>query len=175
MAAKSTKSTSNGGSGVLNEVDEASIQQYFSSAKSGYEDILTELLTTNSFIKNNINYKDHLGNTALHYAASADHSNIVSLLIANSALSINLQNKVGDTALHKVSSRTCISMVVWIITPQSKAAGRGNEQVTKLLLEAKADPAIKNQDGRTALRIAKGDAVKDLLAEYSTKGVYYFF
>lgn len=54
-----------------------------------------------------INSLDKANNTALHWAAGADHAEAVSWLIQNGA-DLNAQNLLGDTALHRVSSIPCI-------------------------------------------------------------------
>jgi ankyrin repeat protein len=48
-----------------------------------------------------VNAADHLGNTALHYAASAGHLAAVLVILARPSLRLNATNNVGDTPLHK--------------------------------------------------------------------------
>ena len=50
----------------------------------------------------NINAKDNDGRTALHYASSNSHLNIVSYLVEHNA-DINAKNNKGYTALHFAS------------------------------------------------------------------------
>lgn len=76
----------------------------------------------------NINKKDDMGKTALHYASALSRINVVKLLVYNKA-DINLQTNDGDTALHMVS----------------------NTDKCKFLIEMKAKLNVKNSAGCTAL------------------------
>lgn len=75
------------------------------------------------------------GWTALHYAASAGHLDLISLLLENSAY-IDAESP----------NRT---------TPLMMAARYGSVAAVKLLLDQDADPQLKNQQGLAALDFAQ--------------------
>ena len=75
------------------------------------------------------------GWTALHYAASAGHLDLIRLLLENSAY-IDAESP----------NRT---------TPLMMAARYGSAAAVKLLLDQDADPHLKNQQGLTALDFAQ--------------------
>jgi ankyrin repeat protein len=68
---------------------------------AGSADDVEELLVRHGV---EVNATDHLGNTALHYAAGAGHLAAVLALLARPSLRLNATNNVGDTPLHKASS-----------------------------------------------------------------------
>lgn len=70
---------------------------WFLAAKMGREDDLQVLIKNIS----DVSVQDELGNTALHYAAQANHRTCVDVLIQAKA-NINVQNKAGETPAHKV-------------------------------------------------------------------------
>ena len=49
------------------------------------------------------------------------------------------------------------------------AAAKGDPVIVQLLLAAGADPNLPNHKGQTALDLAKGDEVRDLLQPVTTK------
>jgi hypothetical protein len=65
---------------------------------AGSADDVEELLVRHGV---EVNAADHLGNTALHYAAGAGHLAAVLALLARPSLRLNATNNVGDTPLHK--------------------------------------------------------------------------
>jgi ankyrin repeat protein len=73
--------------------------------------------------------------TPLHYAASAGHVAIISLLLENSAY-IDAESPNGTT-------------------PLMMAAMYGTPAAVNLLLQEGADPALKNQQGLTALQFSQ--------------------
>jgi len=91
-----------------------------------------------------VNQYDHLGNTALHYAAGANHVACVELLLKAHA-NVKAQNNTGDTPLHK-------------------AAWRGSEKIVTLLLNSGADLSTRNKEGQTPLNLAREPSVIDLLS-----------
>jgi len=76
-------------------------EQLFAAAKGGHIDLIVELLNDNS-TSIDVNKADHLGNTALHYAAGANHREVVLKLLSTPLINVSQQNSVGDTPLHKV-------------------------------------------------------------------------
>lgn len=75
------------------------------------------------------------GWTALHYAASRGHVSVMDFLLANSAY-IDAESPNGTT-------------------PLMMAAMYGSPEAVKLLIQAGADPTLKNQLGLTALDFAE--------------------
>ncbi len=73
----------------------------FEHAKRGYEEDLQQLLDTG---KLNPGAVDGFGNTPLHYAAAADHTKCVAILLDKGA-PIDFGNKSKETPLHKVEWR----------------------------------------------------------------------
>lgn len=78
-----------------------------------------------------MNSKDTLGVTALMYAATYGHFDVVKTLIESSA-DVNMKSKYGETAL----------MI---------AARDGTVEVVKALIDAGAEVNAKNDEGKTAL------------------------
>jgi len=109
----------------------------FTGAKRGDVDMIVAARAAGM----DVNAVDSLGNTPLHYAAAAGHSQAVVSLLATGALP-DIQNQAGDTPLHK-------------------AAGRGHREVVDSLVSAGADLSIKNALGHTAADGAV-DTVKDI-------------
>lgn len=102
----------------------ASIQDsWWSSAKQGRDDDLKELMPQ---IKD-VNLQDHLGNTALHYSAAADHLQCVKILVFGKA-NINAMNHLGETPLHKAAWKDSVSVI-------------------EFLLQSGADVKLKNKEG----------------------------
>jgi len=110
----------------------------FEYAKRGVDEDLEELLASN---KVNPGAVDALGNTPLHYAASADHTKACVLLL-NKGAPINFGNKLKETPLHK-------------------AAARGALRSCKLLVNRGADLTRVDGNGKTPREVAKS-GVADL-------------
>lgn len=79
----------------------------FEHAKRGYEEDLKELLGSG---KLNPGAVDGFGCTPLHYAAAADHTKCVAILL-DAGAPIDFGNKSKETPLHKAAmrgaTRTC--------------------------------------------------------------------
>jgi hypothetical protein len=75
------------------------------------------------------------GRSALHKAAFWGHNQMVEYLVKECRLNVNVQDNYGDTALHD-------------------AAKFGHETVAKILLEAGADPNLRNKEGKDPLVLA---------------------
>jgi len=119
----------------------------FSAAKQGRVEDIPEILAT----KIDVNTIDQLGNTPLHYAASANHAHVVEILLSNPKININVQNSYKDTPLHKAASRGAIGTI-------------------KLLVSAGANLDIKNKDNQRPKDLAKSHEIGDLLVPPSTLG-----
>eukprot|EP00005_Dracoamoeba_jomungandri_P006272 CAMPEP_0174262278 /NCGR_PEP_ID=MMETSP0439-20130205/12885_1 /TAXON_ID=0 /ORGANISM="Stereomyxa ramosa, Strain Chinc5" /LENGTH=156 /DNA_ID=CAMNT_0015346967 /DNA_START=30 /DNA_END=500 /DNA_ORIENTATION=+ len=114
---------------------------FFQAAKGGYADDIQELLSQH---KVDVNMQDHLGNTGLHYAASANHLEAVNALLSHQNVNVNLTNATNDTPLHKA---------VW----------RGSEEIVSALVAAGADLNAVNLDGKNAAACAKNSKIAALV------------
>jgi len=81
-----------------------------------------------------LNKRDHQGNTPLIWAASEGNDDVVQLLVEHGA-NVNCQNLNGETALYV-------------------AAARGHDSIAHILLENGASAQITNLDGASCLHIA---------------------
>ena len=95
-------------------------QVWFKAASDGDEEALRQVLDSGL----DVNVRDSQQNTALHLASKHGHPNIMPLLIENGA-DVNAQNDDASTPLH--------------LTEKNMASIR-------ILLEAGADPNIKDKD-----------------------------
>ncbi|GAA6031721.1 hypothetical protein JCM8097_001952 [Rhodosporidiobolus ruineniae] len=102
------------------------------SAKQDAVEMMQEVLEGSEQF--DVNWQDGLGNTALHYAASSPSPDALELLLDFEGTDVDLQNRLeGDTPLHLA------------VKLENEAARRG---VVEMLLEAGADPSIKDRHGR---------------------------
>jgi len=94
---------------------------------------LDDLKTSLAHNPNYLNVTDNLGNTLLHFAASAGRENVLECLLSQKGYDklINKKNHAGDTPLHK-------------------ATFRNNVECIKLLLKKGSDPKITNDDNKVA-------------------------
>ncbi len=120
--------------------------------------------------------KDKYGNTALHYAAYKNKTEIVKLLLSKGA-NVNAVSINKETPLHLAcfyGNKEVIELLLaaganvnavridgW--TPLHVAADIENISITKLLLTAGADITIKNNEGKTAFYYAEEPELKALL------------
>jgi len=88
-----------------------------------------------------LEFADHLGLTALHWAASSGHADAINWLVGDKKANVNAQAKDGDTPLHK-------------------AGFRGQEDACKALVAQGADRRLRNKEGKAASDIAKTPAIK---------------
>lgn len=116
-----------------------------------------------------IDSRDSLGLTPLHYAAMSGSFSIATLLIVKGA-AIDRRNKRGQTPLHLAAENGYESTVQVLIdagsdvnalsdtetTPLFRAARRGHVSVIQRLLAAKADGDLITYDGYSPLRTAVG-------------------
>jgi len=117
--------------------------EFFLAAKQGRTADVTAMLAPP--YNANPNAQDSLGNTPLHYAAGANHTNTVAALVKLPGINLNAQNNIGDTPLHK-------------------AAGRAGKNVVSILVKMGADTLAKNKEGLRPLDIAKDDDIRTLVA-----------
>jgi len=88
-----------------------------------------------------IEHADHLGLTALHWAASSGHPEAITWLVSDRKANVNAQGKDGDTPLHKASFR-------------------GQESACKELVAQGADRRLRNKEGKAASDLAKTPSIK---------------
>ena len=96
----------------------------------------------------NVNSKDELGVSPLHWAALNNNSKLVRFLLKNGA-NVNSAAVDGDT-------------------PLQTAVILGHTDIVKLLLDSGADPSIADNLGTTPLDVAKKDEIKAILLAHIT-------
>ncbi|EFA83081.1 hypothetical protein PPL_03869 [Heterostelium album PN500] len=113
------------------------------AAKRGEEDSL-EAFILDQENKVNINAKDAVGQTAMHWAARNGHDGIIKILIKYRA-GLNVVDPQGES-------------------PVFKAAFKDHVDCIRLLVATgKIDLTLKNKDGQTPLNIAKSEGARKLL------------
>ena len=120
------------------------------AAKRGNEAFLLDCIAN----RISVNGLDYAGATPLHWAAGGGYLDCVKILLRQANVLISVQNKLGDTPLHQ-------------------AAWKGQSECVEALLEAGSDAALKNNQGLTAFKLAKGAGtqalLRDLKKEQSTQ------
>lgn len=86
------------------------------------------------------------GKTALHFAAENGETSIVQLLLKHKNIKINLQDSNGDTPLHCIAKRAPVSHESYLPS---------YNEITEMLLAAKADIGLPNRRGETSFEIAR--------------------
>jgi len=94
--------------------------------------------------------RDHNGNTPLMWAAANGNLQLVELLVDQGA-AVNMQNFVGETALYL-------------------AAARGFDKICTLLVENGADTRFSNIDGSTSLHVASASGFVDVVKTLVSHG-----
>nr|XP_043632115.1 putative ankyrin repeat protein RF_0381 [Erigeron canadensis] len=130
------------------------------AAREGKIDVCKYLLEE---LKLDVNTKDEDGETPLIHAARQGHTTTVKYFIEYGA-DPSFSSELGATALHHVAGIGHIELMELLIssgvdvnsqsesgTPLIWAAGHGQQDAVKLLLEHKADPNIETDDGITPL------------------------
>jgi len=100
----------------------------------------------------NLNTRDHNGNTPLMWAASQGNEQLVEALLDQGAL-VNMQNFVGETALYI-------------------AAARGFDRICALLIEHGGDARYTTVDGATPVHIAATCGHLEVLKTLISKGAF---
>ncbi len=151
----------------------------FNFMKFPYVEMGKELINQNV----NIQVKENLGNTLLHYVEDYD----IAKILIERGLDVNAQNKFGHTPLHKLvssstykcrdSKKSIFNLFIKSgakvnqkdkkgLTALTVAIDNNNEQYIKELIDAGADTNVKDNNGRTLLFYAKNlKMIKILLDE----------
>ncbi|MBD3850861.1 MAG: ankyrin repeat domain-containing protein, partial [Acidobacteria bacterium] len=125
-----------------------------------------------------VNLKDIHGRVPM-FVALAEHQPEVAARLAEADTNPNVRTVDGSTLLMAAVRAEEVQLVQWAldhgtdvnaIRPEKNnatalilAARKGNAEIVSLLLAAGADPDVANHEGETALDIAKGKDVKELL------------
>lgn len=125
-----------------------------------------------------VNLKDIHGRVPM-FVALAEHQPEVAARLAEADTNPNVRTVDGSTLLMAAVRAEEVQLVQWAldhgtdvnaIRPEKNnatalilAARKGNSEIVSLLLAAGADPDVANHEGETALDIAKGKKVKELL------------
>ena len=121
------------------------------AAFEGHFDIVKTLVDAGA----KTDYPDGIRCTALQGSSFRGHKDIVQYLLANNPAMIDGQDQQGNTALHWAARMGHGTEMNW------NDIVKGNIDVIRLLLQAKANPNIKNRQGETALQIAEKYAAKN--------------
>jgi hypothetical protein len=125
-----------------------------------------------------VNLQDIHGRTPL-FVAIAEHRPEVAMRLAKENVDLGVLANDGSTLLMAAVRADNLELVRWAIergtdvdavrpkkthaTALMMAAGRGHLEIVQLLLSAGADPNVTNHEGETALDLAKGREVRELL------------
>jgi len=160
-----------------NKADREGITPLWWASKDGRTAVVKLLLAVRGIDVNKADKKD--GTTPLYAASKNGRTAVVKLLIAKGA-DVNKADKDGNAPLLLASDMGRMDVVKLLLgapgidvnlmnkngqTPLFWASWQGHTEVVKLLLAEGADPFKKGGGGRTALDVAKTEAVKKLLRE----------
>ena len=153
------------------------------ACKRGNSSFLQRIIDENKG-KVDLNPKDGLGNTPLHYSAQGGHlgnfyrlfsvllkrfsqtqTDTLELLIKFKA-NPNIQNQVGDTALHKAVTKN-ILRAIEVKFHLLFSYEWSTNNILKVLCEGGADANIKNRKGLSPLNMTRGQEVKNCINNIS--------
>ena len=137
---------------------------------------LVDFLLDNKFPAN-VQEAGGKGNTPLHIAAENKNIEIIKLLLKKK-IDINYKNSDGNTALHiaadsfeyKNTSLNIVRDYNFRLREDSLLAGKA--ETVDLLLKKGADPAIKNESGKTALQLAGTKEIIAVFFKHNVKGKF---
>jgi ankyrin repeat protein len=98
-------------------------------AKNNHWKLIPQILISKRQTGGFVNQKDFEQNTALHYAAEADHGDVVKTLLAHaSELDLNLKDSHGDTPLHVATKNGRVHVVKALCQNPDQQRLRANEE-----------------------------------------------
>lgn len=117
-----------------------------------------------------VNARDEVGKSALHWVAGAHHDVVAALLSAGA--DVNAKDQLDRTPLHFVAATGSVENIRLLLdagaevnaqtandwTPIHGAAKFGSEKQIMVLLEAGADPAVRTEMGESAFDFGLGNA-----------------
>jgi len=147
----------------------------FAAAKGG------DLEAVKQFVERDpatLQQKTQLSDTALHWAASCGHTDIVKFLLSKGS-DPNLRNIAGATPLHLAARKAYVGVMAALIhskcdlnvknfledgeeTPLHIAIQKGNLEAIEMLLKAGADANARMTDGTRPLDIAEKAPTSDI-------------
>lgn len=149
----------------VNEKGAFALTPIHTAFDSSQEEIIKLLLNKGS----DVNTKDNREQTVLHKAVSLGNLEITKLIVAK-GIDANLKNEFGHTALHIAIQFGNIDLIKYLIknnanvniqdiegmTPlHSTTANGAYPEIIQILLSQGADRTLMNNNGKTALDIAK--------------------
>ncbi|KAH8119814.1 ankyrin repeat-containing domain protein [Phellopilus nigrolimitatus] len=129
-------------------------ERLLAAARQDNEELLLEVFNEGNF---DINFKDGLGNTALHYAVSQGSTDVLEHILEHEDCDVDPINRLeGATPLHLALKMRDLELRNYIV---------------ESLLEAGADTTIKDKDGDTAVDLLRpGDSELRTLMRKSQAG-----
>lgn len=109
---------------------------FFQAVKNNSEDVVFKMLLENKFLVHDFDYHKQ---TALHWAAKRNYSNILSLLISY-GIKVDQTDSVGRTALHYASKNNHMESVI-------------------ILLKNRADPLLGDSLGKTPSQLCTDESI----------------
>merc|ERR1712150_174266 len=103
--------------------------------------------------KVNLNCKDGLGNTPLHYSAKGSHEKTLAYLLEHDA-DPNVQNNAGETPLHIAAGLDAIYI-----------------DIVKALLDNGADPNVTTRANKKPLNFVRSAEARSLLVKAAKTSV----
>ncbi|PCH34344.1 ankyrin [Wolfiporia cocos MD-104 SS10] len=113
-------------------------ERLLAAARSDNEELLLEVFEEGKF---DINYKDGLGNTALHYAASHGNLTVLEHILSHEDCDVD--------PINRLERATPLHLALRIQDEELR------ENVAESLLDAGADTKIKDKNGQTALDLLR--------------------
>ncbi|TQJ35128.1 ankyrin repeat domain-containing protein [Arthrobacter sp. SLBN-122] len=164
---------------ALSAAEQAQLDQdLIKAAKANNAPLVAQLISRGG----NVNAKDSIQDSAFLYAGAEGFNEVLQLTLAAGA-DVAATNRYGGTALipasehgHVETARMLIAAGVpvnhvnnlgWTAMQEAVLLNNGGprqQEVVRLLLEAGADPAIRDPEGRTALQNAERLGFKELAA-----------
>ena len=144
------------------------------ACKNGQKGVAQTLLSNGDV---DVNKRDAMGFTALHYACQKGARDLVSLLLASGADASACSND-STTPLHMCSRSGNKDVIRMLLdagadvnatdrngrTPIMGMASEGKTDAAKMLLENGADPTMADNDGHTVMDIATSKGLKGLVS-----------